>query len=203
MKKPLGPGQVEFYTTVKSLAFGRPALLKRLGYENALVDNTCAALNEAPELMELFREQVRRAGKTGSLPALVHLDLNRLAGGVYRWDKIKTVLKNEIGWEEPAASAKGLHTSCQIERCKEYSQLARFRRMESDMIPFSALELPLAVCGGSISREAAIQELRMHTGFLNEEPPESRVMRAAFRSKTPASSAFSHEATNIPPEPDR
>lgn len=147
------------------------------------MDNTAAALNEAPELMEPFRAQIRRAGKSGSLPALVHLDLNRLAGGIYRWDNVKEILKKEIGWEEPLESAKGLHTSCQIERCKEYSQLSRFRRMESDMIPFSALELPLAVCGGSIGREAAIRELCAHTGFLNEEPLESEIMRAAFTEK--------------------
>ena len=183
LKKPLNRGQFEVYMTVRGLAFGRPEILKRLGYKNALVDNTAAALNEAPELMEPFRAQIRRAGKSGSLPALVHLDLNRLAGGIYRWDNVKEILKKEIGWEEPLESAKGLHTSCQIERCKEYSQLSRFRRMESDMIPFSALELPLAVCGGSIGREAAIRELCAHTGFLNEEPLESEIMRAAFTEK--------------------
>lgn len=183
LKKPLKRGQAEFYTTVRGLAFGRPEILKRLDYENVLVDNTATALNEAPELMEPFRVQIRQAGKNGSLPALVHLDLNCLAGGIYRWNHVKEVLKNEIGWEEPLESAKGLHTSCQIECCKEYSQFSRFRRMESDMIPFSALELPLAVCGGSIGREAAIRELCAHTGFLNEEPPEGEIMRAAFTEK--------------------
>ena len=67
--------------TVRGLAFGRPEILKRLGYKNALVDRTAAALNEAPELMEPFRAQIRQAGKNGPLPALVHSRNSKPFGG--------------------------------------------------------------------------------------------------------------------------
>lgn len=47
-KTPLKRGQFEFYMTVRGLAFGRPEILKRLGYKNALWTILPAALNEAP-----------------------------------------------------------------------------------------------------------------------------------------------------------
>ena len=65
-----------------------------------------------------FRETVERAKRKGGLPNLVHLDLDAVAGGVYRWNEIKEILAREIGWVAAAVEGKGLHTSCYIERCK-------------------------------------------------------------------------------------
>jgi len=72
---------------------------------------------------------------------------------------------------------KGLHTSCQIERCKEYSQFKRFYDMESDMIAFSALEISLASRDGNVSRTEAMAELRQELGFSLQEIPECAIMK--------------------------
>ena len=44
------------------------------------------------------------------------------------------ILTKECGYVAPESLNKGLHTSCQIEKCKEYSQFIRFYKMESTMI---------------------------------------------------------------------
>ncbi|MDE7265210.1 MAG: hypothetical protein K2N52_02930, partial [Clostridia bacterium] len=72
---------------------------------------------------------------------------------------------------------KGLHTSCKIEKCKEYSQFNRFYFMRSDMIPFSALEISLASRDKALPREQALAELKSALGFSLEEIPECAIMK--------------------------
>ena len=178
LRPPLRRGQLELYLTVRQLAFGPHPLLKLIRYRNELVEHTCEGLAQAPALMAPFRGAVRRAGRTGRLPALVHVDLDAAAGGVYRWEAVKEVLQREIGWVDAPQEGKGLHTSCAIERCKEWSQFTRFRAMESGVIPFSALELALASGEGALTRAQAMGELARHTGFTPDPPPETARMEA-------------------------
>lgn len=132
--------------------------------------------------MAPFREAVRRAGRDARLPALVHIDFDDASDtGVYDWNGIKALLAREIGWVDAPSGDKGLHTSCKIERCKEWSQFTRFRNMETQIIPFSAIELSLASAAGSISREQAIQELKHHSGFTEAPPEETKIMTAALK----------------------
>lgn len=182
-RPPFRRGQLELYLTVRQLAFGPHPLLKLIRYKNELVEHTCAGLAQAPALMAPFREAVRRAGRTARLPALVHLDLDAAAGGVYRWQAVKEVLQREVGWVDAPGEDKGLHTSCAIERCKEWSQLARFRAMDSRVIPFSAIEMALASGSGALSREQAIRELEGHTGFTSDPPPETALVEAFLAGK--------------------
>ena len=175
---PFRRGQLELYLTVRQLAFGPHPLLKLIRYKNELVEHTCEGLSQAPALMAPFRRAVRRAGRTGRLPALVHVDLDAAAGGVYRWEDVKGTLKREMGWVDAPQEGKGLHTSCAIERCKEWSQFTRFRAMESGVIPFSAIELSLASAGGALTREQAVRELECHTGFAPSPPPETALVEA-------------------------
>jgi len=181
LRRPFKAGQMELYQTVRQLAFGRSPATKLLGYRNELVENTCASLAAAPEFLAPFRDAVREAGRTGRLPALVHIDFDAAEGGVYRWDAVKELLKREMGWVDAPAEGKGLHTSCSIERCKEWSQFDRFRRMETQMIPFSAIEMSLASAAGSVGREAAIRELEEHSGFTEAPPEEHRAMTDALK----------------------
>ena len=174
--RPFRPGQMECYMAVRQLAFGRSAVTGLLKYKNQLVENTCTSLGEAPEFLAPFRAAVKSAWRKAALPALVHIDFNDAAGGVYDWSAVKALLSREIGWVDAPAEGKGLHTSCKIERCKEWSQFTRFLNMESTMIPFSAIELSLASAAGSVSREQAKNELQLHTGFTTEEPPENRLV---------------------------
>lgn len=175
--RPFRPGQMECYMTVRQLAFGRSAVTKLLKYKNQLVENTCASLAEAPQFLAPFRAAVKGAWRKATLPALVHIDFDDASGGVYDWSAVKELLSREIGWVDAPAEGKGLHTSCKIERCKEWSQFTRFLDMESTMIPFSAIELSLASAAGSVSREQAKNELKLHTGFTTEEPPENQLVK--------------------------
>lgn len=178
LRPPFAPGQLELYMTVRQLAFGRSPVTRLLGYQNELVEHTCEGLAQAPGLMAPFCSAVRRAGRNGKLPALIHVDLDAAAGGVYHWGRVKELLRRELGWVDAPEGDKGLHTSCAIERCKEWSQFTRFRDMDSRVIPFSALELSLASAGGALTREQAIRELAHHTGFTLSPPPENALVEA-------------------------
>lgn len=184
LRPPFAPGQMELYMTLRQLAFGRSPLTRLLRYKNELVEHTCRALARAPALLAPFRAAVKRAGRNAVLPALVHVDLDAAAGGVYDWNAVKRVLRREIGWVDAPDGGKGLHTSCSIERCKEWSQFSRFRAMESTVIPFSAVELSLASAGGALSRAQAVGELARHTGFTPEPPEETRLMLRFLRGPT-------------------
>lgn len=180
LRRPFRPGGMELYQTVRQLAFGRSPVTKLFRYKNELVENTCASLAQAPEFLAPFRAAVRRAGKTGRLPSLVHIDFDAAAGGVYCWDGVKELLTREIGWVDAPEAGKGLHTSCSIERCKEWSQFMRFQAMETAMIPFSAIELSIASAAGSVDRDAAIRELKVHSGFTEDMPEEHKLMTDAL-----------------------
>lgn len=171
LRPPMGPGEVECYMMMRQYLMP-PGAGKRGLLHNEMMANIAAALAQAPALLAPFRETVERAKRKGGLPNLVHLDLDAVAGGVYRWNEIKEILAREIGWVDAPVEGKGLHTSCSIERCKEYAQMVSFRDMESRVIPFSAVEMALASASGTVSREEAVRELKEHSGFTPEPPPE-------------------------------
>lgn len=181
LRRPFSKGQMEMYMVVRNLAFPQNRILTWFGYRNALVDSTRTAL-QAGAFTAPFREAVKCAGRTGRMPALVHIDFDAISpGGVYHWDKVKQLLQDELGWVDAPTTGKGLHTSCQIERCKEYTQWTAFQDMRSPMIPFSAIELSLAVSAGSVSRKQALYELQHHTGFQNTPPQEMDIMLKVLR----------------------
>ena len=95
---------------------------------------------------------------------------------MYHWDRVKEILRRELGWVDAPEGDKGLHTSCAIERCKEWSQFTRFRDMDSRVIPFSAIEISLASAGGAVTRGQAIRELERHSGFTESPPPENALV---------------------------
>ena len=175
LRRPFAAGQMELYLLVKQLAFGRGPVARIFGWRNELVDHTCQGLAQAPKWMAPFRDAVRQAGRDARLPALVHLDLDAAAGGVYQWQAVKEKLASHLGWVDAPDTGKGLHTSCMLERCKAWSQWTRFRAMESQTIPFSAVELSLAVSGGALTREQALYELE-HSGFTAEPPEEEALI---------------------------
>lgn len=174
---PLRRGQFHTLVTMKQLAYGDSWLKKLSGYENGLVSNVVEAIHQVPEMVVPLKSAIRRSSWSGNIPAFVQVDLNDACGGCYDWRKIKDIIVRECGWVPPEADAKGLHTSCKIEKCKEYSQFRRFYSMESTMIPFSALEIALASRDGSLSREEAIREMRESLGFSLCEIPDCAIMK--------------------------
>lgn len=177
LRPPLKKGQLHTLATMKQLAYGDNPLKNLSGYKNALVHNVVEAIHTVPNIVKPLKRAIRRSSRTGNIPAFVQIDFNDICGGVYDWKKIKQTIIDECGWVPPDIADKGLHTSCKIEKCKEYSQFVRFYNMESDMIPFSALEISLASRDKALSRADAIKELDSALGFSLTEIPECAIMR--------------------------
>ena len=174
---PLRKGQLHTLETMKQLAYGDNPLKNVFGYSNALVHNVVEAIHQVPEMVKPLRRAIRTSSWSGNIPAFVQVDFNDICGGVYDWRKIKKTIIEECGWVPPEEYDKGLHTSCKIEKCKEYSQFKRFYDMRSDMIPFSALEISLASRDKAVSREEAIAEMKSALGFSIDEIPECAIMK--------------------------
>ena len=176
LRPPLKPGQFHTLATMKQLAYGDNPIKKLAGYENELVSNIVKAIHEVPSLLPPLKEAIRRSSRRGNIPAFVHIDFDDVCGG-YDWTKIKQTLINECGWISPDDSAKALHTSCKIERCKDHSQFLRFYNCKSKMIPFSALEISLASYGSQRPREEWLYEIENLLGFSLTPPNECALMR--------------------------
>src|SRR5690554_1607322 len=170
------PVQFQTLLTMKQLAYGDSALKKISGYKNPLLENINTAIGEVPSITKPLKKSIRRSSWTGNIPAFIHIDLNEISGGTYNWMEVKDIIEKECGWVGPEDTGKGLHTSCKIEKCKEYSQFQRFYHMRSQMIPFSALEISLASNNKNITRDEAIYEIKETLGFSLEKISECRIM---------------------------
>lgn len=174
---PLRKGQFHTLATMKQLAYGDNPLKNLAGYSNSLVSNVVAAIKTVPEIVKPLKRAIRSSSWSGNIPAFVQVDFNDICGGRYDWREIKNVIISECGWVPPEEYDKGLHTSCKIEKCKEYSQFNRFYHMRSTLIPFSALEISLASRDKALPREQALAELNSALGFSLEEIPECAIMK--------------------------
>ncbi len=174
---PLKKGQFHTLATMKQLAYGDNPIKNISGYTNPLVHNVVEAIHQVPQLLKPLKRAIRISSWSGNIPAFVQVDFNDICGGVYDWKKIKNTIIEECGWVPPDEYDTGLHTSCKIEKCKEYSQFKRFYDMKSDMIPFSAIEISLASRDKALPREDALAELRSALGFSTEEIPECAIMK--------------------------
>ncbi len=174
---PLKRGQFHTLTTMKQLAYGTNKFAKFAGYENKLVENVTEAIHTVPNITEPLKKSIKRSSRSGNIPAFVQIDFDEISNGKYDWTKVKELIINECGWIPPEDTDKGLHTSCKIEKCKEYSQFARYYDMRSTMIPFSAIEISIACRDGNITREQAIREMKNSLGFTFEEPYECNIMK--------------------------
>ena len=97
LKPPLKQGQFQTLMTMKQLAYGDHPVKKLSGYESELVTNIVEAIRAVPELLPPFKRSIRRSSRTGNVPAFVHFDLDKIAGGVYDWNKVKSILIEECG----------------------------------------------------------------------------------------------------------
>ncbi len=177
LRKPYKTGQFESIMTMRQLAYGDSILKKMSGYENTLVSHVTASLHEVPELLRPLKKSIRYSSLTGQVPAFVHVDFNDISGGHYDWNAVKQLIETEVGWVPPSVVGKGLHTSCTIEKCKEYTQFMNFFEMKTAMIPFSSIEISLASYQRHIDREQAISEINQHMGFTYIEVDECQIMK--------------------------
>lgn len=174
---PLRRGQFHTLTTMKQLAYGTKKIVKLFGYKNELVENVTTAIHTVPEIVKPLKRSIRASSWSGNIPAFVQVDFDEISGGKYDWKNVKDLIIKECGWVAPEDLGKGLHTSCKIEKCKEFSQFLRFYNMRSTMIPFSAIEISLASRDKNITREQAVYEIENTLGFSLEELPECEIMK--------------------------
>lgn len=177
LRPPLKQGQFQTLMTMKQLAYGNSLIQRLSGYTNELVSNIVAAIHTVPELLPPFKKSISHSSRTGNVPAFIHLDLDKLNGGKYDWNEVKSILVSECGWIPPEDQNKALHTSCKIEKCKDHTQFLRFYHCKSKMIPFSALEFSLASKNCGRTKEEVLYEMEHLLGFSLEEVPECSIMR--------------------------
>ena len=176
LKKPLKMGQLHTLLTMKQLAYKDPWFKRYSSYKHEILTNILIAFNEVKGLRNGLKHAIKKSSRTARIPAFVQIDFNDISGGHYDWKAIQETIKKAIGWVGPEDETKGLHTSCQIEKCKDHTQFIRFYAMESQMIPFSAIEVSLASRGQHISRTQAIHEINNHLGFSLESEPSCQIM---------------------------
>ncbi len=177
LRPPLKQGQFQTLMTMKQLAYGDNPIQRLSGYTNELVSNIVAAIHAVPALLPPLKKAIRQSSRTGNVPAFIHFDLDKLNGGKYHWNEVKSILVNECGWVAPEDQNKALHTSCSIEKCKDHTQFLRFYHCRSKMIPFSALEFSLASKNCGRTKEEILYEMEHLLGFSLEEVPECAIMR--------------------------
>ncbi len=181
LRPPLKKGQFHTLATMNQLAYGDNVFKRLSGYKNTLVSNVVEAIHTIPQLTTPLKNAIRRSSWTGNIPAFVQVDLNEVCGGKYDWREVKDLIVSECGWVPPKELDKGLHTSCKIEKCKEYTQFKRFYNMESTMIPFSSLEIALASRDRNLSKADAVKEIKSSLGFSLEEIPECQIMQGYLK----------------------
>lgn len=179
---PMRRGQFHTLTTVKQLAYGTKKIVKLFGYKNELLENVTTAIHEVPQMLKPLKKSIRKSSWSVNIPAFVQVDFDAISGGKYNWTNIKKLIIEECGWVAPDDLGKGLHTSCKIEKCKEFSQFSRFYNMKSTMIPFSAIEISLASRDKNITREQAIYEIENTLGFSLEEVAECEIMKEFLKN---------------------
>ena len=174
---PLKQGQFQTLMTMKQLAYGDNPIKRLSGYENELVSNVVKAIHAVPEILTPFKKSIRRSSWSGNVPAFIHIDFDKISGGKYDWNAVKSILVNECGWIAPEDENKALHTSCKIEKCKDYTQFLRFYNCQSKMIPFSALEFALSSKNCGRIKEESLYEMEHLLGFSLDEVSECAIMR--------------------------
>lgn len=122
------------------------------------VNYKASVYKEMTQLFEPMKRIYIEASQNSSIdiPLIKNLSTNTSYG---RWEDVISIIKNEMGWQMPQNQENMLHTSCQIERIKDYTQFMRFKNMRTNFFPQSIVEISAAVYFGLITREEAIKQL--------------------------------------------
>jgi hypothetical protein len=100
------------------------------------------------------------------LPLMKRLKSDELYG---TWNDVRTIIEKELGWRMPKGQQGLLHTSCDIETVKDYSQFRRFADMRTRSMPQSIIEISAAIYFKQITREEGLVELK-ERGYY--DPPQ-------------------------------
>ncbi len=100
------------------------------------------------------------------LPLMKRLKSDELYG---TWNDVRTIIEKELGWRMPKGQQGLLHTSCDIETVKDYSQFRRFSDMRTRSMPQSIIEISAAIYFKQITREEGLVELK-ERGYYGPPP---------------------------------
>lgn len=176
-KKPVNLAQMGYLSVLKEFIYGENFFKKKFSIPVPNVNNVNIAVNSIQGLKSSLNKELHKVDRSGKIPAFVQLDFNKICGGKYDWQEVKKILQSEIGWVDVKEEDKAIHTSCSVEKAKDYSQFISFRNMDNYIIPFTAIEMCCSVRNGSISREKAIEEIKSSSGFTLEEVQEHCIMK--------------------------
>lgn len=107
------------------------------------------------------------------VPILRRLKSNAAYGS---WAKAVELIKQEMDWQMPPGQKGLLHTSCRIEKVKDYCQFKRFQGTGAAFFPQAIVELGAGVYFGLVSREDALEELQ-ESGYYREPQALSALTR--------------------------
>ena len=118
---------------------------------------------------------LERARKDESvfLPQFLRLKTNELYGS---WSQVAELMKREMDWKMPPGQKGLLHTSCRIEKVKDYCQYMRFKNMRTTSFPQSIVEVSAGVYFGLISREEGLREVE-ELGYHREPEAMAGLLR--------------------------
>ena len=125
--------------------------LKRLNSN----ENKIPFISEANKIIDYI------CNENNKIPIIKHL-----ANTDYykRWIDIVNIIKEELDWIAPIGQNSLLHTSCKIEKLKDYCQYKLYKNMKSSTVPESIKEISAAVYLGYITREEGLNEIN-NTGY--------------------------------------
>lgn len=89
-------------------------------------------------------------------PLVKRLQTEKIYG---KWTDVRNIIERELGWRMPEGQEGLLHTSCEIETVKDWSQFRRFIDMQTTQMPQSIIEISAAVNFGQITRDEGLMEL--------------------------------------------
>lgn len=105
------------------------------------------------------------------------------------WGAVREIIERELDWRMPEGQTGLLHTSCDIETVKDWSQFRRFADMRTRQMPQSIIEISAAVHFGQITRDQALVELS-ERGYYHQPDAMAPLMHRL---------GFSLEAANACP----
>ena len=146
---------------------GFKAMMAECGKDPQFNQNMRPLYAQVEEFVSIVEDPVNKP----FLPAIKHLSDTGLCK---TWDDMRRTVERELDWKMPEGQTGLLHTSCQIERLKDYLQFQRYRDAQSATVPQSMLEISGAVYFGFITRERGLIELA-ERGYY-EEPACRRLV---------------------------
>lgn len=143
-----------------------PATTESFAYNQAFLAYQKTIRDELDPYYQALDSVIANARKDSSMqiPELRRLRTNESYG---TWGEVADLVKKEMGWQMPTGQKGLLHTSCRIEKVKDFCQFRRFQNMRTMFYPQSIVELSAGVFFGLIGRDEAKEELA-ELGYWHE-----------------------------------